>query len=132
VIIADADIWIDYFKDPDSRSGQTLGGLVKDGRVALVGIVLAEVMRGARDDQQRLSLKAMLDAVPYLEIPRSAWEMAGSIAQMLDAAGQPLAVPDIIIAASVLQGDHELFTRDKHFQHIPGLRLYDPDGDPDA
>lgn len=66
----------------------------------------------------------VLDGIPYLETERSAWKRVGSVAQALDAAVQPLAVPDVIIAAIALEGGHEILTRNKHFERIPGLRLY--------
>jgi predicted nucleic acid-binding protein len=122
MIIADADVWIDYFKNPASSSGQVLGQLLDDDQVLLIGMVLTEIMRGARTDLQERTLREHLAAVPYGEMGRAAWERAGSIAQGLDHAGQSLAVPDVIVAAVALEGDHELYTRDNHFERIPGLR----------
>ena len=47
----------------------------------------------------------------------------------LDSTGQRIPVTDALIAAIALEGQHEVFTRDeRHFERIPGLRLYQPEG----
>lgn len=126
MIIADANAWIDFIKEPNAGSGAVLRGLLREDRVALVGIVLAEVLRGLRrKDGDRI--ESLLFGIPYLEMTRRVWARAGRIAMDLDASGLPIPMTDVFIAAAALEGGHELFTRDRHFDRIPSLQLYSPE-----
>jgi hypothetical protein len=129
MIIADANAWIDFWKRPSSQTGEILQVLIRSGRVALIGIVLAELLRGARSERERRRMSDMLDGLPYFEMDRNTWERAGAIAMDLDARGLPIPITDAYIAAVAIEGDHEVLTRDGHFDRVPGLRLYHPEGD---
>ncbi|MEX0682437.1 MAG: PIN domain-containing protein [Dehalococcoidia bacterium] len=131
MIIADSTVWIDFIRDPDTGHGALLRDLLRERRLALVGVVLAEVLRGLNPENTQ-EVQDLLDFVPFIEMTRTTWRLSGEIAQALDLKGQRLPMADIFIAARALEGDHEVFTRDKHFQRIPGLRLYQPEGDEGA
>jgi len=128
MVIVDTNVWLDFFDGGPSITGESLGRLIRDREAVLVGVVLAELNRGARGEEERRALHRGLGGVRYLEMSRYAWVRAGRIAEELDRRGTPVPQPDIFIAALVLEGDHELFTRDRHFERIPGLRLYQPEG----
>lgn len=129
MVIADADVWVDYFEKPSSRTGELLDRLIRAGQAALTGVVLAELVRGAQGRARLRALRDIFAGMPYLEMNRGAWERAGRIAEELDRKGTIIPLPDIFIAALAIEGEHELLTRDKHFDRIPGLRLYQPEGD---
>lgn len=131
MVIPDSDVWIDYLKSPTSPHAMALQELIRNDEVALVGIVATEVLRGARTATRQTEIREMFAAVEYVETTLQAWETAGIIAAALDAEGSPIPLPDVIIAAVALQEGQQVFTRDKHFERIPGLRLYDWN-DPDA
>jgi len=61
--------------------------------------------------------------LPDLETARHYAE----VNQNLRRRGTPIPTNDIWIAALALQHDLTLDTRDKHFQHVPGLKLIDAD-----
>jgi predicted nucleic acid-binding protein len=129
MIIADANIWIDFFKRPNDRLSEVLDALLRERRVALVGIILAELLRGARSERELGVMNHVLDGPDYIEMNRNDWSRAGRISMELDSTGQRIPVTDALIAAIALEGQHEVFTRDKrHFERIPGLRLYQPEG----
>jgi predicted nucleic acid-binding protein len=129
MIIADANIWIDFFKRPNDRLSEVLDALLRERRVALVGIILAELLRGARSERELRVMNHVLDGPDYIEMNRNDWSRAGRISMELDSTGQRIPVTDALIAAIALEGQHEVFTRDKrHFERIPGLRLYQPEG----
>jgi len=129
MIIADANVWIDFFKRPNDRLSEVLAELLRERRIALVGIILAELLRGARSDRELRVMNHVLDGPDYIEMKRNDWARAGRISMELDAAGQRIPVTDALIAAIALEGQHEVLTRDRrHFERIPGLRLYEPEG----
>lgn len=129
MVVVDTSVWADYFRRPSSQVADELSGLLRARRASLVGVVLSELHKGARNDEQIVSLREGLFAVPYIEMNRGAWERAGRIAAGLDASGVRIPMSDVFIAALALEGDHEVYTLDKHFQRIPGLRLYQAEGD---
>jgi len=131
MIIADADVWIDFWKRPSSKIAVALDGLLEDGQVGLIGVVLAEIQRGFRDERERQRMNAMVEGLPYFEMTRVTWELAGVIAKDLDEKGLSIPITDACVAAVAVDGDHQVFTRDKrHFERVPGLRLYQTEGDP--
>jgi predicted nucleic acid-binding protein len=123
MIIADTNAWIDFIKQPESATGTAIRRLLEAGQLALVGIVLAEVVRGLRNRGSEVG--ELLDALPFVEMDRETWRRAGAIARQMDGSGRPIPMGDVYIAALALENNHEILTRDKHFDRIPGLRLYD-------
>ena len=129
MIIADANVWIDFFKRPNDRLSELLDELISEGRVAVVGVVLTELLRGARSESEFRVMNHVLDGPDYIEMRRNDWARAGRISMELDAAGRRIPVTDALIAAIALEGQHEVLTRDKrHFERVPGLRLYQHEG----
>lgn len=130
MVVIDANVWIEFLKRPASAVGNHLGDLLRQNRAVLVGIVLTEVLRGIRNDDQRRLVSDVLDGVAYVETTRSIFARAGEIAREMDVAGNPIPTNDALIGAIAIEGDHEIFTLDRrHFERIPGVRLYDPQGD---
>ncbi len=129
MVIPDSDVWIDYLKSSTSPQAMALDALIRVDEAALVGIVATEVLRCARTATRQMEIQEMFAGVEYVETTLQSWERAGVIAATLDAEGTPIPLPDVIIAAVALQEGHEIFTRDKHFDRIPGLRFYKPEGD---
>lgn len=131
MIIADANAWIDFIKRPNFGTGAVVRDLLREERVALTGVVLAEVLRGLRSEDTPV-VQGLMDAVPYLDMDKETWITSGLIAQALDTRGLRIPMTDVFVAAVALTRDHEILTRDKHFERIPGVRLYEPQGDDDA
>jgi predicted nucleic acid-binding protein len=128
LVITDTSIWIDYLRTRRSSLGDELAKLIDDGRAALAGMVLAELLRGLRKREEQERLERQLSGATYLEMSRAAWHRAGILGAHLDSRGQPLPIADILIASLALEGDHEVFTNDRHFERIPGLKLYQMEG----
>jgi tRNA(fMet)-specific endonuclease VapC len=129
VIIADSDVWIGLLRSPDTPVAIELTSLLRANKIAVVGVVLAEVLQGSRGEQEYGQLLNRLEALRYLEMDRETWTKTGEIAMQLRNEGLVTPLTDIAIAAVALEGNHEVFTNDKrHFARIPGLRLYEPEG----
>lgn len=52
------------------------------------------------------------------------WQKAGGISASLKKEGKNLPMSDILIAALAIEHKLQLFTLDKHFSQIPGVRMY--------
>ncbi len=125
-VIVDTSVWVQAFRAPGSVEKQEVERLIRAGQVAMVGVVFAELMHGARDAQDLRYLEEDLDAFPFLDTDKNIWRRAGLL--LFDLRCQGLTVPptDAVIAAIAVEGGHEVYTLDEHFQRVPGLRLYDP------
>lgn len=127
MVIADSNIWINYLRAPEGEIGLQLQSLVGHDMLLMVGVVLAEVLQGARGEPEYERLVPSMNLIPYAEVSKRAWTRAASLAIQLRSRGQTVPLTDLVIAAQALEEAHEVFTLDEHFHRIPGLRLYAPD-----
>jgi len=124
LVLVDTSVWIEYFQRRDELIEKQLDGLLRSGEVATAGLILAELRRGCRTHNQvRLMMDAM-EPLFYLESDRTSWLKAGEIAAEASARGFKLEVGDCLLAAVALREGVSLFTLDRDFSRIPGLKLY--------
>jgi len=100
--------------------------LIDAEEVALVGAVLAELLQGCRSRKEREEVEEGLLALPYLEMTRETWIMAGEIASPLLRKGVTLPMSDLVVAAIALEHRCRVYSLDAHFEKIPGLPRYTP------
>jgi predicted nucleic acid-binding protein len=124
LVIADTNVWIHYIRHESGEIGQELDDLLEDRKVALVGVVLAEILQGATGEQDHQRLAHALEMIDYIEDSRDAWANAGRLVRTMRERGEQMPLTDLLIASITIAGDHELFTLDRAFSKIPGLRLY--------
>jgi hypothetical protein len=124
LVLVDTSVWIEYFRGRDALIEREMDSLLRSEAVATAGLILAELRRGCRTPNQvRLMLHAM-EPLSYMEIDRTCWLAAGEIAAEARARAYKLEVGDCLLAAVVLRERCLLFTLDRDFSHIPGLKLY--------
>ncbi|MFP4088344.1 MAG: PIN domain-containing protein [Desulfobacteraceae bacterium] len=126
-IIADTSVWIEFFRNEASLVSETLKQLLRSGRVALTGMVLAEILQGIRSPREARLVKGHLESLPFAEVPKNIWLQAGEMSAALRKKGLTIPLSDILIAsAAVHEEGYEVFPIDPHFQKIPGLALHKP------
>ncbi|MBW1783705.1 MAG: PIN domain-containing protein [Deltaproteobacteria bacterium] len=123
-IIVDTCVWIEFFRNQESKLTQHLKGLLRERNVIMVGMVMAEILQGVKDPKEAALVKQNLEKLPYLEMTREVWEAAGEISASLRLTGITMPLSDLIIAGIALSGDHEIFSIDPHFEKVDGLRLH--------
>ena len=90
----------------------------------MVGPVLAEILQGARSDEEFDFLAENLDALKFVDADKDTWVRVGQMGLALRRDGATLAHADLIIASLAMQHGLPLFTLDQDFGRIPGLHLY--------
>ena len=125
--LLDSDRLIDYLDDRrDARS--LLAPFIEARQIATSIIVLGEIHEGLLGDAQRSlklsSLNDFLGAVPALTIDPATAQVFADIRSALRRSGQIINDHDIWIAATALQHDLTLISRDRHFDRIPGLKRH--------
>ena len=126
MVIVDSNVWIRYLRDPDGETGSALQTLLDTDQVLMTGVVLAEVLQGARTEREYGALLTRLTALPYGEMSKQTWASAGLIALQLRMQGRLTPLTDLAIAALALEGGHEVFSLDGHFDRIDQLMRYSP------
>ncbi|MBI4337181.1 MAG: PIN domain-containing protein [Chloroflexi bacterium] len=126
MVIVDTSVWVQFLRVKGSLEHLELDRLLVRGQAAVVGVVLAEVLQGARSQQEFEGLRQRLWAVPYVGETRETWVHVGSLSYQLRQQGLALAPVDLLIAALALEHGHEVYTLDEHFQRVPGVKLHQP------
>lgn len=108
---------------------EVLDALNKSERILVPAVVLGEFLSGLGTDKKSEALRRVLDdflhmpnVFPHVVSDATAVRYA-DIRRQLKAAGTPLPINDLWIAACAQEADAPLLTFDQDFQRIPGLLL---------
>ena len=115
---------IDGLPKPDPK----LQSLFNSLQPAICGIVVAEVLHGARDAADYGKLAMALAPFPQVAMHDSIWEVVGRNLWGLRSRGVSVPFQDVAIAIVAMENDFELWTRATQFQLIqtvfPQLKLF--------
>jgi len=123
-VLVDTSVWIQYFNKLNSKPGKSVEGLLREGRVVGTGIVLTELLQGAKIEEEFNAILESMAALPFLETTQNTWIKAGRISYTLRRKGITIPTTDLIIASLALKHDCLIFTLDPHFEKIPDIELY--------
>jgi predicted nucleic acid-binding protein len=126
LVIVDTDILVTAYNRKRSPERAELTRLIDAGEAATTGVILAEVLRGARSDTEYDEMIEELLAMPYIDGGQQAWLAAARILYDLKRAGQIIPLADAIIAAEALLSGSTVYGHDEHFRRVPGLRSHVP------
>jgi predicted nucleic acid-binding protein len=129
-VLADSSAWIAFFRtrsqSPVADKLEKLIGLEAD--VCLCGPVLAEVLRGIREDTQHRKISSILESFEYYEADKETYRHAAHIYRHCRAKGFTIrSTVDCTIAAVALRHDLEVLHDDRDYGVIARffpLRLF--------
>ena len=124
MVIADTSVWILFFNQPASPEKREIDALIDADRLALVGVVLAELVQGCRTPGEADTIISKLSGLRFLETSFSTWKRGGELSFALRRKGITLPLSDLIVAVHVLEHRCQVYTLDPHFEQIPGLTLH--------
>jgi predicted nucleic acid-binding protein len=124
--LVDSSAWIDFLRG-DRAARERIDPLLADDRVAITGVVLAEVLSGARDRPSFHRLERVFGALPLLPEPPQIWHRVAESRFALARAGVQAAVTDLMIAIAALDSARVLVTRDRDFERIRNAVPFDLD-----
>ena len=114
----DTSVWISYFREGGSEHGDFIDELIDDGRVHINGIVLDEILTGARTPDELDRLSAALAGLKLVPSDRASSESAGRSGFALKKKGVSVPLSDIIIATDCIDHGLVLIESDKHYAAI--------------
>lgn len=116
--LPDTSIWIHYFRYKSGAPSDYLEVLLTEEKAVYNGIVLGELLQGAKSRHEYNRIKNHLTILPFLEFDYATWVKGSEIAYNLRRKGITIPLTDCMIAAQCLQTGSELFTTDIHFDTI--------------
>ncbi|MBE0585763.1 MAG: PIN domain-containing protein [Desulfofustis sp.] len=128
-VLVDTSAWIDYFRKREPCYS-LVSALMASGRICCIGIVLAELIQGAKSDREVDVLKDFVQVFDFLPEDPLVWQMAGELSFSLRRRGLTVGLSDCLIAVQAMRSEAELLSLDGHFQQISehsGLKLFRQD-----
>lgn len=125
-VLVDTSVWIEYLERNNPLIEDKMDDFLLRGEVVSAGLVLAELRQGCTTKAQLNAMIEAMQPLPYLEANRDDWLRAGEIAAESASRGYRLAFGDCLLAAVAIREKCAMFTLDRDFEHILGLKLYRP------
>lgn len=127
----DTSVWIPYFRERGSTHGDLVDALIDEGLVHIDGVVLAELLTGAKSPAELERLASALAGLKFVPSDRAAFESVGRNGFALKRKGVSVPLSDLVIATDCLSHGLVLIEEDRHFAaiaaHLP-LDLYGRSG----
>jgi predicted nucleic acid-binding protein len=121
LILVDSSAWIEFHRATGSSADRAVtAALESDAPLATTGVVLLELLAGARDERQAGDLRRLLDRCHFLPLEEpSDHESAAAIYRTCRRAGTTIRrLPDCLIAAVAIRAGVTLLHRDADFDAI--------------
>jgi predicted nucleic acid-binding protein len=125
-VLVDTCIWASFFTKPSSDEKRAVDRLIDRDRVATIGPIVTEVVRGFRRDDQARWVSSRLKMAHFLAIDWDDWCNAAHLGRELAATGHVIPITDLVVATIALRVGAAVYTVDPHFDVIPGLKRYWP------
>ena len=128
LVLVDTSAWICFF----DRKGftdlkETIATLLDEGRVAIAGPILVELLQGARTMGEKQTLERSSRGLQWLRIEDGHWQKAADLSFALRRKGITISAVEGLIAAVAISYHCRLLHQDSDFERIAGysnLRLF--------
>ena len=125
-VFVDTCIWASFFGTPGSPEKAAVDDLLDADRVALVGPILAEVLRGFRRKDQADWVASRLQLAHYAEVTWDDWRAAADLGRELAAKGNKVPLTDLVVAAVAHRCLASVYSTDPHFDLVADLKRFWP------
>lgn len=122
-VIIDTSILINFLNGKD-KDEDNVSKLIESNSAVTTGIIIAELLQGIKNLKEEHGIAGLINALPTIEMSTTLWIKAGNLSASLRKNGINLPLTDVAIATIAMEYKFSLFTNDKHFMHIPNLKLY--------
>jgi len=122
-VLADTSIWVEYFNRPKSEYARRLAEFLEIEVVYITGIILAELLQGAKTHAEFNLLRNNLKVLPLLKETDKTWEKVGKLSFDLQRKGIVIPLSDCLIAVLAQENNCQVFTLDNHFTYVPQLEM---------
>ena len=118
-VLIDTCAWIDFLRSEEGALGNYVARLIENDQALLCGVIVTELLQGAKGKKEKQQLEFLFSGVEILDIDRQDWIDAGLCLQKLRSKGITLPLTDALIAMLATRNSVAVLTIDKHFNHLP-------------
>lgn len=121
MVLIDTSIWIQLYRQRDSKIGEMLWYLTSKGDAAICGQIYVEFIGGFHHKAKREQFRSNFQEFPFLETSLPAYQLAGELLADFPKLGSG----DAIIGATAINTNSPLMTSDKDFHLLrnKGLQI---------
>ncbi len=121
MFLIDSSVWIEYFRPKGStKAKEKVRQILQREEAVSCGIVLIEILRGAKSEKEYRLLKEVLTALPQIPLDEDVIDRASQWGYQLDRMGKHVSTTDLLIAAAAYPRDC-LIHSDLDFQAIASI-----------
>lgn len=114
-VLVDTSVWIEFFRKHEPYHG-IVTRLIDNEQVCCTGIILAELMQGAKLEKELAVLGDFLQVFEFIPETPELWAEAGHLSFNLRRKGLTVGLADCFIAVAASQACVPLATLDGHFE----------------
>lgn len=125
-VLVDTSAWIHYFRGNEPFCS-TVSQLLDADRICTTGLIIAELLQGARSEQERCTIRSFPSVFPVIGDIFNLWIEAGDLSSRLRGQGMTIGLADCFIAVAALETEVPVYTEDRHFAELrrqTGLALF--------
>ena len=123
-VVADTVVVIDFLNGCEPAAGQ-VERLLAERRLAIAAVTLFELRAGVASSRRLAAIESLSRFVPVIPFSAKEATVAAELYTLLKEAGKLIDINDLLIGATALASELELFTRNvRHFGRIRGLKLW--------
>jgi predicted nucleic acid-binding protein len=119
-VFIDTSVWVEYFRGRDAALCDRVEQLVMDGRAGCDGVVLGELLHGARGVREAEEIRKAFLALHVYSDTLDVFAEAGHLGAELRRKGVTIPLTDCVIAAQARRENLTLLTADRHFAAMAG------------
>lgn len=126
-ILVDTSAWIEFFRKKEPWYS-AISGLMDDKRICCSGVILAELIQGAKSEKELEILRDFRHVFEFLGESVDLWQSAGEMSNTLHRKGKSVGLSDCYLAATAKAYKVKILTLDKHFdvlKGVAGIGLYE-------
>ncbi|HCL57490.1 MAG TPA: PIN domain-containing protein [Spirochaetia bacterium] len=124
MILVDTNIIIDFWKQPSEKYKKVF----MNEDIAICGIVIAELIHGAKTEKEIKKIIEALDCFTFLNISEKDWFEIGKLLNKLKNKGLNFPFQDGVLSYLAIKNNFAIWTNDKHFdliqKNIQKLKIY--------
>ena len=117
-MLIDTSAWIDFLRGRAGALGDAVERALSDDTALMCGVVIAELLQGAKGEKEKQQLGFLFANVECLPVLPDDWHSAGRALQALRLSGITLPLSDALIAAVAQRHGVSILTADAHFKHL--------------
>jgi len=101
MFLIDSSVWIEYFRSKGSQKvKERVRAVLQKDEAVSCGVIIVEILRGARNEKDFQVLKESLVSLPQIAIDDTVIQRASRWGFLLDRKGKVVSTTDLLIASA--------------------------------